>query len=643
MVVFRNCTLIALSALLLISLAGCPDDDKGPADFDLTLFHLNDRHSHWQGSLNCDYTGTAGDGTEGGAARWMTLVKDARASGDVLLLDAGDFTMGTMLVTAENNAGDLNMMQDLGFDAATLGNHELDWGPQGLASMIAAADKPMVPLLASNINFAPDDPADDGLEALYGPAGEAGKYIHPYIVLERPSGIKVGLLGLIGPDAESVSNARPTSFSVTLDQMIERTQELVNTLRNDEGVDLVIVLAHAGMTGDGSGGWENETVELAQQVEGIDAILSGHHHTQVPEGVEVACTVAGSTWTTVVMESGKYGRSVGKWSLARAAGVKTISSELITIDDSMATDADTEAAVAALVANVEQTVLSGYPQVPDAGAFLTGTLDQVLTCSDFDMVRHYYENNNLGYLLADAVAEATGVEFVGISNGGDLRESLIRCGDGCFDLSDAFITAPLGTGPDFEIGYPLVTFYLKWRELKLIMESTIADQGWTNNDFMLNLSGLRVQVDSSQIPFSRITRIEQYNPLDESDAGTLLFQKGDPNSGWHIEQDQLIHTAVSLYIGTFLASFNLVPKDANGDPVLDGQGNIDWPSMVVSDANGAELKLWYVLASKLASFDAAGMPAQYDDDVANNPFGPYWRRMCDENPGAENVSGNVCP
>jgi 5'-nucleotidase len=610
-------------------------------DYDLVLFHTNDRHSNWLGLPNCEYQGTVGDGTVGGAARWMKLVEDARATNDdVLLLDAGDFTMGTLLVAAENNAADLNLMTELGYAAAALGNHEFDWGPQRLAAMIDAADKPLLPLLCANMDFDPNDPSDDSLEALYGPAGQAGKWIHPWIILERPSGVKVGLFGLIGLDASNVSNAAPVSFTITMDDLAAKAQEVTDTLRS-QGADLVILLAHVGIGSYGGvGDMGGETVELAKRVAGIDAILSGHNHTRVPQGLEVACEAPGSTWTTVVLEAGSNGQAIGKWSLARAAGVQTVSAELLTIDDSLALDDPTSTAVDGLVADVEANVLGQYPLVPEPGAFLTGDLYQVLTCTTCETVEHHYENSNQGYLLADAVAEVTGADLAVMSNGADLRASLQACSDGCYDLSGVFISTPLGSGPDGLLGYPIVSFYLKWREMKLILEATIPSTGQINDDYMLSLSGMRLQFSTAPEligTFSQILRIEQYDPQDESDPGTLIYQKGDPNDGWYLNQDELVRVALTHYVATFLGSFNLRPRDENGVAMSP----VDWDALIVHDQNGLELKPWYLLASKLVSFGQAGVPDQYCDDVARNPYGPYWRRACDVN--AANPSGHVCP
>ena len=251
-------TVIVLIAFFLV---GC--DETPPPDFDLWVLHTNDSHSHRLGLPNCEYQGQTGDGTAGGAARLATLIDQERAAHDeVLLFSAGDFTMGTLLVGAEDKAADLNILKELGYDAAALGNHEFDWWPPMLAKMINNADQPPIPLLAANIHFS-DKPEDDDVEALYGMQGEAGKFIYPYIILETPGGTKVGVFGLMGLDAADVSNASPVFFSDGMPGLAKDTQEVVDTLRKKEKVDLVLCLAHVGIRYDDDDQIGGETVELA--------------------------------------------------------------------------------------------------------------------------------------------------------------------------------------------------------------------------------------------------------------------------------------------------------------------------------------------------------------------------------------------
>jgi 5'-nucleotidase/UDP-sugar diphosphatase len=600
--------------LLALLLIGCEETQP---DYDFWVLHTNDSHSHRLGLPNCEYQGQAGDGTVGGAARLATLIDRERAAHEELLLfSAGDFTMGTMLVDAEDQASDLNILKELEYDAAALGNHEFDWEPHMLAEMINNADQPPVPLLAANIHFS-DKTEDDALEALYGMPGEAGKLVYPYIVLETPGGTKAGVFGIMGLDAEEVSNASPVYFSGDMDTLAQETQEVVDTLRKQKKVDVVLCLAHVGIKEE-EGSWVGETVELAERVEGIDVILSGHQHTVVPEAFEVQHE--NGSWKTVTMEAGCYGQHLGRYHLVREGGRKTISGELIGIDDSVESKTDIQQHVDEMVTDVETNFLSRYPQVPEAGAFLTGDYYQVLAHSDFDIPRHGNQPNNLGYLAADAMREDSGAQITAVSNGGDLRRSLNRVNGDEFCLADVFISTPLGIGPDGIPGYPQVKFHLSLVGLKLVLEATVCDMGLTNNDYMLSLSGLRIIYDSSGDVYNRVQKLILYENIDESDAGTVIFDK--ENGGFQVPQDDLISICTTSYIASFLTSFNLTPKYADGSKIED----LD--DAIVKDAGGREIKLWYSLARKLASFPQRVFH-QYNDDEALNPVGPYWRRSRD--------------
>jgi 5'-nucleotidase / UDP-sugar diphosphatase len=615
----RTFSILFLSVIVLSPCLGAGCSSSGSSDFNLVVFHTNDRHSHVLGIPNGDYDPTTtGDGTVGGAARWVKIIEDARAANpEVLLFSAGDFTMGTMLVASENDAADLNFMKEAGYAAAALGNHELDWGPARLAEMISAADQPPIPLLAANIRFSDTDPADDSLAALYGNQGEAGKAIFPYITLTTPAGTKVGVFGLLGIEAASVSNATPLLFSRDVAEMAQTSQAIVNTLRVDEKVDLVICLAHAGIEMDGQTP-TFETIELAQKTEGIDLILSGHNHTVMQEAVSVQSEV-NSAWTTKAMEAGSYGRILNRYDIQKKGDTTTISSQSIAIDDSLETLDSINTIAAGMASDIEANFLSLYPVVPDAGAFLTGAFFQVLTHSTFDLPRISYECNNLGYLAADAMREVAQVDLAAVSNGGDLRQTVARTNDDEINLQDAFIATPLGTGPDKNLGYPLVKFYITLMELKLLMEATTNDWGLTNNDYVINLSGLRVVSNTSYTMYNRVIKMTLYQNEDESDPGTVLFDAN--NGGFLVDNTTLYSICTSSYIADKMEGFNVYPKDSSGN-VIESRDDI-----IVKDNENREVKLWYTVSGKIASSDPVS--DLYADTYPPNTAGPSWRRCWD--------------
>src|SRR5262249_27156885 len=136
--------------------------DAGTQTFQVVLLQTNDLHSYLEGHHpELDYTPatTGDDGTSGGMSRLARRISDARTAAGttpVLLLDSGDFSMGTafeLLLTTQ--ATELTEMGKLGYDAITLGNHELDWTPAALASalQVATANGFAVPIVASNLKL----------------------------------------------------------------------------------------------------------------------------------------------------------------------------------------------------------------------------------------------------------------------------------------------------------------------------------------------------------------------------------------------------------------------------------------------------------------------------------------------------------
>src|SRR3990172_7959992 len=134
----KLCRGFFLPVLLCIPMALSGKEQK------ITLIHTNDMHSHLLGfSPNIEYTpAVTGDGTKGGWARIMTVIKNAKAerSNPVMVVDAGDFIMGTLFhMLCRERAFELRLMKHMGYDVITLGNHEFDLKPAGLARILRSA------------------------------------------------------------------------------------------------------------------------------------------------------------------------------------------------------------------------------------------------------------------------------------------------------------------------------------------------------------------------------------------------------------------------------------------------------------------------------------------------------------------------
>ena len=219
----------------------------------VTLLHTNDMHSHIEpfGPGNGQLSG------QGGMARRAALVKQLRKdNANVLLLDAGDVFQGTPYFNQFKGRLEYKLMSMMGYDAATLGNHDFDNGVEGLLAAMEEATFPFV-----NCNF-----DIKGAPAL-------AKRIQPWLVRDLP-GIRVGITGVCLPFSGLVSPKNHAGL-LWMDP-VACLKPVVKHLRDVEKVDLVVLLSHLGYDLKGEG---LDDLTLPRLVPGIDAIIGGHSHT----------------------------------------------------------------------------------------------------------------------------------------------------------------------------------------------------------------------------------------------------------------------------------------------------------------------------------------------------------------------------
>src|SRR5471032_2782772 len=298
-----------------------------------TILHTNDIHSNFVGmSPEADYTPFSlnDDKTRGGLARLATLIAERKAAretqGPVLVLDDGDYSNGTAFGAATRETGsELQLLFQMGFDATTFGNHEFDFGPEGLGTSVGVAAKAgrTPAIVVSNIDLSKADPTLADLQRL-----AKDGVIRRYLVIER-GGIRFGIFGLLGKEAAIYTSGGAALFS----DATETARQMVTILREKEKVDVVICLSHGGLQAGKDGRFtEGEDVNLAKAVPGIDVVISGHSHTEVQEAIIV-------NGRTPVVQTGKYGENLGELVLTLDGGKLTVESyRLIPIDDSIIGD-----------------------------------------------------------------------------------------------------------------------------------------------------------------------------------------------------------------------------------------------------------------------------------------------------------------
>ncbi len=594
-----------LAVALLLIFAGGLQAEK------LTILHTNDMHSHFDGyGPFMEYTPMQQDGDKvaGGLARLATAIKNERKRAEnSLLIDAGDFSMGTLFHTVyREEALELKLIDAAGYDVITFGNHEYDLQPEGLARMLRVAQRndTLPTIVASNVRFDDVDGRDDKLEAIFNEG-----LVQEYVV-KSVGGIRVGIFGLLGYSADQDSPfAKPLSFE---DHQVVAA-EMVRKLREEEKVDLVIAACHVGVNDDDY--TKGEEIELAKKVKGIDVIIGAHSHTEIPEPVRVG--------KTLIVQTGYYTGNLGVMDLEVKDGkVELLDYRLQRIDDSIPGDAEMHAAVEEARSLISQNFLA------EKGL----KYDQVVAETDYDLTEAAGPSN-LGDLIADAIM--WGVNMVEkepcvmtFEANGVIRTNLLAGRTGQLTVADIFRVVPLGFDElDGEIGYPIVSFYVTGREIKNCMEVLTTAAPMKGSDYFLHFAGVRARYNTKRLPFDRVVELEIGNDVD----GYYPLDISKRN-------DQLFKVAANIYNVTYFAElgnqtfglFKFEPKDKDGNKIYDLANHIVDADPQTPGIQG--LKEWEVLLAYFAGFEdsngngIANMPETYRDPqmrvVADKSYRP---------------------
>ena len=503
-----------------------------------TILHTNDMHSSFIGmGPSADYTPFTlnDDATRGGYARLAALIASRKAArqgqGPVLVLDAGDYSMGTPFGAAtRETGGELQLMSRMGYDATTFGNHDFDLGPDGLGRSISvAAEAGRVPaVLSSNTSFAKQDATLADLQRL-----SKDGVIRRYMVIER-GGIRFGIFGLLGKEAQIYTSGGAVTFTDTT----EAAKEMVAILRNKEKADIVICLSHGGLVKGSDGLFKDgEDVNIAKTVPGIDVVIGGHSHTELKEAIIV-------NNQTPVVQTGKESRNLGELVLTIDGGKLTVESyRLHPIDDTIAGDRAVADEIERLKTGVTAAVFAsrGY------------SVDQSLAIAPRDLSNTFTDiaaGTLLANLVTDAFRKATQAD-IGFTVNGMMRAPILRGKTGVVTVYDVFAVAPLGAGVvDSTAGSALVTGYFTGAELKNMFEFFLVDNPAHPGEMFPRASGMRCRYDLSRPKFDAVTAIE----LGDLDRG----YKAIDITG---KDKRLYSLTCSLYVGIILVA---IPKYTKG-------------------------------------------------------------------------------
>jgi len=581
------------------------------------------------------------------------LRDEAEAQGlPTMTVSAGDNAMGTLSQVVYGSAAlEWRLMHRLGYDITTLGNHDFDLGLPSLAAALDAAETAgeIPSIVASNIYFSDESADDDALEAHYSEDPAADATIHEYRVIEADNGLRVGVLGYLGVDASFKSPFKaPVQFSEqavadheaedpekVLPHLYDDLQPVVDKLRNEGNADLVVALAHAGLA---PGRPEiSEDDRIAENVDGIDVIISGHAHETDDTPVIVENASTGKE--VVVLNGAAHGASVGRIVLhvpddpagaitfdTETQGLVPVTDEIVPepqyadiVEDAIGTieasgDFDGETAVELLINRSLAMSVANDPAVVGDLYFFE------LAQTSFDLP----SKRSLAFLTADshlATLDALGepADFA-FQSSGTIRTVLYAGKTGAITVADAFRVVPLGRSPfDATNGYPLVRVKISIGAVRVLLELT-SGRGFVDSSYDMTCGAIVADYDCSRDPITsaaeafvpdngRITKL--WMDMDHSDGveqfDTLVWDRENPPDAPSVLGGPTYVMVTTSYIAKVLANGGIPLFDMNEDPVTPSDA-------VVFRPDGTEVKELESFFAYL--YDQGTIPARYDEGDA---------------------------
>lgn len=247
-----------LIIILLAATLGCYADGNKQ----IVILHTNDTHSQIM-PFNKNLRDEVKADRAGYLRRANLVEEERKADKKLLLLDSGDFSQGSSYYTVFKGDVEVGLMNIMKYDAATIGNHEFDYGLDNMARLFKMAKFPIV---CANYDFT-------------GTVCE--KVVKPYVVLKR-KGVKIGIFGL-SPKLQGLVVNKNWEGITYLDPY-KTAEKMSRILREEEKCDIVICLSHLGYKNDDP--TQSDEI-LAEKTSGIDLILGGHTHSYLEKPVEV--------------------------------------------------------------------------------------------------------------------------------------------------------------------------------------------------------------------------------------------------------------------------------------------------------------------------------------------------------------------
>ena len=330
---------------------------------DIVIMHTNDVHSRVDDNLG--YTSVKA---------WKNYFQ--QNGNDVLLLDAGDTLHGLPIANLSNGENIVKIMNEVGYDAMTAGNHDFNYG---MSQLLKLRDKMDFDFLVANIT-------KDGVNTF------ASSNIY------EKGGKKIGVVGLATPESATKTNPNNVAGYSFNDEKLAKILQKEVDLLEEEGVDYVIALGHLGIDSESS---PYMSTEVISQVEGLDIFIDGHSHNTLENGMNVKDK---NGEDVLLVQTGNYLEKIGKIVIKEDG---QISASLI---DEKKTDESIDNMISSMKEEIKPLL---DKVVGKTNVLLDGSRDPGVRTKE----------TNLGNLVADAIKFAAGSD-VALTNGGGIRTSV---------------------------------------------------------------------------------------------------------------------------------------------------------------------------------------------------------------------------
>ena len=473
----------------------------------LTILHTNDFHSRVEPiskyNSGCKPEDNAEGKCFGGYARLINAIKAAQAeTNNSILVDGGDQFQGSLFYTYYKGKVAAEMMNRLGYDAMTVGNHEFDDGPETLRLFTKNVD---FPVLMSNADLSKERLLSDRIK--------------PSTVIER-GGEKIGLIGLTPEDTPELASP---GKAITFGDPVEAVAREVKKLE-EQGVNRIIVLSHSG--------YQTDKI-VASDVDGIDVIVGGHSNTFLSNTSDKADGPY-PTWIknpsggkTAIVQAYAYGKYLGRLDVTfDEDGVVTSAlGEPIVVDGQIAEDTALVERIAELAQPLEDI---RQKKVADTTAPIDGdrAVCRAMECE-------------MGNLVAEALLDRVKDQGVSVAiyNGGGLRASI--------DAGEITMGEVLSVLPFQNV---VSTFELRGSDVIAALESGVSQIEDGKGRFP-QVAGLRYSIDLTALPNSgRISDVEirtadGYEPIDPAAMYGIVsndFVRGG-GDGYSVFEDKAVN------------------------------------------------------------------------------------------------------